>query len=100
MDSKKDIMSMTQAELKDFVVSLGEGAFRAKQLFKWMHSGTPIDEMSNLSKTFREKLKTVADYRLPKIEEKFVSKIDGTVKYLFSLNAGECVESVLLRYEH
>lgn len=100
MDSKKDIMSMTQAELKDFVVSLGEGAFRAKQLFKWMHSGTPIDEMSNLSKTFREKLKTVADYRLPKIEEKFVSKIDGTVKYLFSLNDGECVESVLMRYEH
>jgi len=100
MDSKKDIMSMTQAELKDFVVSLGEGAFRAKQLFKWMHSGTPIDEMSNLSKAFREKLKDTADYRLPKIEEKFVSKIDGTVKYLFSLNDGECVESVLMRYEH
>lgn len=100
MDEKKDIMSMTQAQLKDFVISLGEGAFRAKQLFKWMHSGTPIDEMSNLSKTFREKLKTVADYRLPKIEEKFVSKLDGTVKYLFSLNDGECVESVLMRYEH
>jgi len=91
---------MTLPELKEFVISMGESAFRAKQLFKWMHSGASVDEMSNLSKDFRRRLAEEADYRLPAIEDKFVSKIDGTVKYLFSLNDGECVESVLMRYEH
>jgi len=91
---------MTLPELKEFVISMGESAFRAKQLFKWMHSGASVDEMSNLSKDFRRRLAEEADYRLPAIEDKFVSKIDGTIKYLFSLNDGECVESVLMRYEH
>ena len=100
MDQKKDIMSMTLPELREFVTSMGESAFRAKQLMKWMHSGTPIEEMTNLSKDFRRRLAEEADYRLPKIEDKFVSEIDGTVKYLFSLNDGECVESVLMKYEH
>lgn len=100
MDQKKDIMSMTLPELREFVTSMGESAFRAKQLMKWMHSGTPIEEMTNLSKDFRRRLAEEADYRLPKIEDKFISEIDGTVKYLFSLNDGECVESVLMKYEH
>ena len=100
MTNKPDIMSMTLPELSDFVVSLGEPKFRAKQIFQWMHSGTPIDEMTNLSKKLREKLKEESDYRLPTIEEKFVSKLDGTVKYLFALEDGECVESVLMKYEH
>ena len=100
MDQKKDIMSMTLPELREFVTAMGESAFRAKQLMKWMHSGTPIEEMTNLSKDFRRRLAEEADYRLPKIEDKFVSEIDGTVKYLFSLNDGECVESVLMKYEH
>lgn len=91
---------MTLPELREFVTSMGESAFRAKQLMKWMHSGTPIEEMTNLSKDFRRRLAEEADYRLPKIEDKFVSEIDGTVKYLFSLNDGECVESVLMKYEH
>lgn len=82
------------------VESLGEKKFRAAQLFQWMSRGAAIDEMSNLPKAFREKLKTECDYRLPKIEEKYVSKIDGTVKYLFSLVDGECVESVFMHYEH
>ena len=89
MDQKKDIMSMTLPELREFVTSMGESAFRAKQLMKWMHSGTPIEEMTNLSKDFRRRLAEEADYRLPKIEDKFISEIDGTVKYLFSLNDGE-----------
>lgn len=91
---------MTLPELREFVTAMGESAFRAKQLMKWMHSGTPIEEMTNLSKDFRRRLAEEADYRLPKIEDKFVSEIDGTVKYLFSLNDGECVESVLMKYEH
>ncbi len=100
METRPDIMSMTLPELGEFVKSLGEPAFRAKQLFSWMHKGTPIDEMTNLSKAFRDKLKSEADYRLPTIEKKFTSKLDGTVKYLFALNDGECVESVLMKYEH
>ena len=100
MNNKPDIMSMTLPELGEFVKTLGEPSFRAKQLFTWMHSGTPIDEMTNISKKFREKLHEVADYRLPTIEEKYVSKLDGTVKYLFGLSDGECVESVLMKYEH
>lgn len=95
-----DIFSMTQDELKEFVIGIGESGFRAKQIFQWMHKGTPIDEMSNLPLSLREKLKTHAEYRLPKIVEKYVSKIDGTVKYLMSLCDGECVESVFMRYEH
>ncbi len=100
MTTKPDIMSMSIAELEDFVKSCGEPAFRAKQLFKWMHAAATLDEMTNLSKKLREKIAECADYRLPKIEEKYVSKIDGTVKYLFALNDGECVESVLMKYEH
>ncbi|MBR6808312.1 MAG: 23S rRNA (adenine(2503)-C(2))-methyltransferase RlmN [Clostridia bacterium] len=100
MTNKPDIMSMTLPELCEFVKSLGEPSFRAKQLFSWMHAGAPIDRMTNLSKKFRERLTLEADYRLPTIEEKYVSKLDGTVKYLFSLSDGECVESVLMKYEH
>ncbi len=98
--NKPDIMSMTREELSAFVETLGEKPYRAAQLFSWMSRGAEIDEMSNLSKAFREKLKENADYRLPKIERKLVSAIDGTVKYLFELTDGECVESVLMRYEH
>ncbi len=97
---KPDIMSMTQDELKEFVVSMGEKPFRAGQLFTWMSKGCTFDEMTNLPKSFREKLAENADYRLPKIEERYVSEIDGTRKYLFSLNDGECVESVFMKYEH
>ncbi len=95
-----DIMSMTVDELKGFVKTVGEPEYRAGQLFTWMSRGASIDEMTNLSKKFREALRTQADYRLPTIERKLVSQIDGTVKYLFSLNDGECVEAVFMKYEH
>ncbi|MBP3378642.1 MAG: 23S rRNA (adenine(2503)-C(2))-methyltransferase RlmN [Clostridia bacterium] len=98
--NRPDIMSMYPEELSEFVGTLGEKTYRAGQLFSWMSKGTPIDEMSNLSKAFRDKLKESADYRLPQIEDKLVSKIDGTVKYLMSLNDGECVESVFMHYDH
>ncbi len=100
MEQRPDMMSMMPEELAEFVRSIGEKPYRAEQLFAWMAKGAEIDEMTNLPKSFRDKLKECAEYRLPKIEEKFVSKIDGTVKYLFSLVDGECVESVLMKYEH
>jgi 23S rRNA (adenine2503-C2)-methyltransferase len=97
---KPDIMSMTREELKEFVISLGEKGFRAEQLFMWMNKGASYEEMTNLSATFIQKLRENAEYRLPKIEQKLVSKEDGTIKYLMSLVDGECVESVFMRYEH
>jgi len=100
LTGKTDILSLFPEELTQFVRSIGEKDFRAKQLYGWMQKGAAIDEMTNLPAAFREKLKECAEYRLPKIEEKYVSQKDGTVKYLFSLLDGECVESVFMRYEH
>ena len=97
---RADFMSMTAEELEAFVVSLGEKPYRAGQLFGWMAKGAPLSEMSNLSAAFRRKLEEAGEYRLPVIEKKLVSRLDGTVKYLFSLTDGECVESVFMRYEH
>ena len=97
---KPDILSMTPDELKDVMRALGERDFRAKQLYDWMLRGAPFAEMTNLPAALREKLARETDYRLPRIAEKYVSRIDGTVKYLFELTDGECIESVFMRYEH
>ncbi len=95
-----DLYSMTEEELVALMGELGEPRFRAGQVFSWLSSGTPIAEMTNLSKALREKLAERCTDTLPKVEKKLVSKIDGTVKYLFSLYDGECVESVFMRYKH
>ena len=100
INGKWDIYSMDLSELSEFVKNIGEPAFRAKQIAAWLPLGTPIDEMTNLSKSLREKLKENTTDTLPKVEEKLVSRIDGTVKYLFSLYDGECIESVFMRYKH
>lgn len=95
-----DLYAMTEEELSSFLTSLGEPRFRAKQVYAWLSSGTPIAEMSNLPLSLREKLSAACTDTLPKVEKKLVSQIDGTVKYLFALHDGECVESVLMRYKH
>ena len=78
---KPDLRSYTYSELKDTVVQLGLPEFRAKQIFKWIHSGvTSFDEMTDLSKDFREDLKKVAKVTDIKIKVKQVSS-DGTIKY-------------------
>ena len=100
MIEKIDLYSMTSEELADFFVSIGEARFRAKQLFPALHAGIPIDEMTNLSKALRQKLLDISLDTLPRVELKLVSKIDGTIKYLFKLHDGACIESVLMRYKH
>ena len=100
MTEKIDLYSMTEEELRAFLKELGEPAFRAKQIIPWVSSGTPISEMTNLSKALRQKLSDTVLDTLPRVEEKLVSKIDGTVKYLFSLYDGSCIESVFMRYKH
>ena len=100
MTEKIDLYSMTEEELKSLFKELSEPTFRAKQIIPWLSQGTPISEMSNLSKSLREKLEKISLDTLPKVEEKLVSKIDGTIKYLFSLYDGACIESVFMRYKH
>ncbi len=99
-DKKKDLLSLTADELRDLVISLAEPRYRAEQLFVGMHKGISPENMTNLSKAFKEKLSATAYYHIPTIEKKLVSAIDGTVKYLFALNDGNCIESVVMKYKH
>ena len=96
-----DLKSMTMEEMKGYLSSLGEPAFRAKQVFTWLHKGAAsFDEMTNLSKPLREKLKEQCALTVPQAARKQVSAQDGTIKYLWELADGNCVESVLMRYHH
>lgn len=99
---KTDIKSQTLEELKNTVLELGEKPFRAKQLYEWMHVklADDFDEMTNLSKNFRQKLKENCTLTALKKVEVQISKIDGTRKYLFALSDGNVVESVFMRYHH
>ena len=101
-NDKIDIKSMNLAELTAFVAEIGEKAFRAKQLYQWLHVKQvyAFSDMTNLSKTFREKLDEVSYITDLKQEQVQISKIDGTRKYLFLLEDGNVIESVLMRYKH
>ncbi len=102
MQSKPDLKSMTALQLSDYMESIGEKRFRAKQLFEWMHvrRAASFDEMTNLPKQLRDRLKRECLYTAAGIEEKLVSAIDGTEKYLLAMDDGNIVEAVLMRYEH
>lgn len=97
-----DIRSLYIDELKSVMTDMGQPAFKAGQLFDWMHKKhvESYDEMTNLSKDLREKLKKEQPYTVLKLEELYVSDIDGTRKYLFALSDGNYIESVLMRYKH
>lgn len=96
-----DLKDFEYKELEMFLADMGEKKFRAGQIFKWLHSGVEsYDEMTDLSKSLRERLKEISYVSTLAIEEKYVSKIDGTVKYLFRLPDGNCIESVVMRYHH
>ena len=96
-----DIKSMTQEELGSFLKSLGQPAFRAKQVFTWLHRGvTSFDEMTNLPKTLREQLAQTCHITAPFVARRQESKLDGTIKYLWELADGSCIETVLMQYHH
>ena len=99
---KTDIKSLDLKELTAFVESLGEKAFRAKQIYQWLHvkQVTSFEEMSNISKTFIKKLKENSYLVNLKQEAVQISKLDGTRKYLFLLEDGNVIESVLMKYKH
>ncbi|MCI7061584.1 MAG: 23S rRNA (adenine(2503)-C(2))-methyltransferase RlmN [Lachnospiraceae bacterium] len=97
-----DIKSMDMEHLRLFVESLGEKKFRAKQLYSWMHQKLVKDfeEMTDLSKTFRERLKKECVLGSVSIRREQISKKDGTRKYLMELRDGNMVETVLMKYHH
>lgn len=97
-----DIKSMTLEELQSHLVALGEKAFRAKQIYQWMHEklAAGYEDMSNLSKDLRDKLQKENTFMKLNIVQVQESAIDGTRKYLFELPDGNVVESVWMKYHH
>ena len=96
-----DLVSMSFDELSEFVITvLKQPRFRALQIAEWIRRGAYFSEMTNLPAKLISELKEKAWLSYPSIEQKFVSQIDGTVKFLYRLHDGEYVESVVMQYEH
>lgn len=97
---KTDLLSLLPNELEELIISIGEPKYRASQIFPAIHKGISPDRMTNLGKVTKQKLSDAAFFYLPTVRRKLVSAIDGTIKYLFSLSDGNCVESVVMKYKH
>ena len=96
-----NLKSLTQPELANILKELGQPAFRAKQVFTWLHKGVrSYEEMTNLPKSLRDILTENYPIRPPKVVRKQESQRDGTIKYLWELSDGNCVETVLMRYNY
>lgn len=102
MNELKDIKSLTLAELTAEMNALGLPAYRAEQIFKWLHEKAvqSFDEMLNIPKNIRKSLSELYYISVLTIEKKQISCYDGTIKYLFKLYDGEFIESVLMNYHH
>ena len=95
------LKSMTIAEIGTVLKELGQPAFRAKQVFSWLHKGVrSYEQMSNLPKALRDTLAEKYPLYIPKVVRKQESRKDGTIKYLWELSDGNCVETVLMRYHY
>ncbi|MBQ8447423.1 MAG: 23S rRNA (adenine(2503)-C(2))-methyltransferase RlmN [Clostridia bacterium] len=100
MENKTDILSLSHAELREFMAELGEPKYRADQVYTFLMRGaSSFEEMNNIPKTLIEKLNEKAFLATAKQVEKLVSK-DGTAKYLYEMHDGEKIESVIMRYHH
>ena len=97
----QNIKSMTQSEIAKLLKDMGQPAFRAKQVYTWLHKGvTSYEQMTNLSKELRSLLAEQYPFTVPKVVRKQESQKDGTIKYLWQLSDGNCVETVLMRYHY
>ncbi|KOA77445.1 23S rRNA (adenine(2503)-C(2))-methyltransferase RlmN [Clostridium botulinum] len=98
----KNILDFNLEELKNWMAENGESKFRAKQIFEWIYKKAifNFDEMTNISKASKEKLKNSFYIEIPNIMEKYKSNIDGTEKFLFEYKDGNIIESVVMRYKH
>ena len=94
------LKNLTEKEMIDFLISLGEKKFRASQVYSWIYKGVrDFDEMKNIPKSLREKLRENAIIGNLDIELKLESKVDKTKKYLFLLNDGNIIETVAMDYD-
>ena len=101
MSERPDIKSMLLTELETYFESIGERSFRAKQTFQWLHRGAPsFGVMTDLPEALRDRLAEEFCISVPVLSEKHVSKHDGTIKYLWSMDDGAAVECVIMEYEH
>lgn len=98
--AKIELLSLLPNELEQLMADIGEPRYRARQLFEQLHRGRTPEQMSNIGKLTRARLAEVADCHLPHIRRKLVSAVDGTVKYLFELADGNCIETVVMKYNH
>ncbi|MBQ3666308.1 MAG: 23S rRNA (adenine(2503)-C(2))-methyltransferase RlmN [Lachnospiraceae bacterium] len=99
---KEDIVLYSLEDLKEYFVSIGEKAFRAKQVYEWLHVklADSFDEMTNISDQLKDKLNERFLIERLTVARVFTSRIDGTQKYLLRLRDGNVVESVLMKYHH
>ncbi|MEE3458936.1 MAG: 23S rRNA (adenine(2503)-C(2))-methyltransferase RlmN [Candidatus Faecousia sp.] len=98
---KPEIKNLTLAELEQTMLDLGEPKFRGRQVYSWLHRAAPdFAAMTNLPRSLREKLADRFLLTCPTVVRKQESALDGTVKYLWRLYDGNCVETVLMRYHH
>ena len=96
-----NLKNLTQQEIAGILKELGQPAFRAKQVYTWLHKGVrSYDEMTNLPKALRDRLSENYPINAPNVVRKQESKKDGTIKYLWQLSDGNCVETVLMRYNY
>ena len=95
------LKSMTIPEISGILKELNQPAFRAKQIFSWLHRGVrTYEEMTNLPKALRDTLAERYPICAPTAVRKQESQKDGTIKYLWQLSDGNCVETVLMRYHY
>ncbi len=95
-----ELTGMTCDEITAWVKDQGYPAFRGKQIFRWIHQGADFEEMTNLPAAMREKLQQEAVAQPVSIRLQRKSPLDGTVKFLYALKDGNCVEGVLMRYKY
>ncbi len=99
---KIDIKSMDLEELEEYIVSIQDKKFRAKQIYTWLHGKlvTDFEEMTNISKELRQKLSSQCEITVLEPIKELTSAMDGTKKFLFRLKDGNVIESVFMRYKH
>ena len=96
-----NLKSLTQPEIGALLKGMGQPAFRAKQIYTWLHKGVrSYEEMGNVPKALRQLLEEKYPICAPEVVRKQESQKDGTIKYLWRLSDGNCVETVLMRYHY
>ena len=96
-DQKTNLLGLSPVQMREYFESIGEKSFRATQVLKWIHQqgASSFDEMTNLAKSLREKLETMAEIRAPEVVSDHLSK-DGTRKWIIRVDGGSCIEAVLI----